>query len=119
MEGSVNELKRLHNSIQEFCDSERTEIILEAESDFDPAPYNQVLSTFRIEINSELNHFRVKEDQLILSGKKRCLTNFAQNIPFDAEPSSSGIPYHVHYDWIGREDLVSEESIPIVIGLEK
>ena len=118
LEGSNSELSELRAAIHRFCKSGEPAMALPADSDFDPSPYPHGLASLRLQKTTEPILICVTGAALSVSGKPELLRLFADNLPYDAQHTSS-IPYHVHFDRAGREDMVSEASLGIGLGLKK
>jgi hypothetical protein len=118
LEGTNLQLAELREAILGFCNSDEPTMDLAADSQFDPAPYQHRLSRLHLQKTSELIIISAAAGTLSISGKPELLRLFSENLPYNAHQTSS-IPYHVHFDRIGREDHVSEASLGIVLGLKK
>jgi hypothetical protein len=118
LDGSNSELSELRAAILRFCESGEPTLDLPADSEFDPAPYQHSLAGFSLHKTSEPMFISVTGGRLSVSGKPGLLRLFADNLPYGA-PHTSSVPYHVHFDRLGREDHMSEESLGIVLGLRK
>jgi hypothetical protein len=118
LEGSNSELSELRAAIHRFCESGEQTIDLPADSEFDHSPYLHKLASLRVHKTMEPIRICVTDGAVSISGKPEFLRLFADNLPYDAQHTSS-IPYHVHFDRTGREDMVSEASLGIVLRLKK
>jgi hypothetical protein len=118
LEGSNSELSELREAIHRFCKAGEPAIDLPADPEFDPSPYQHRLARLCLHKTTEPILISVTGGALSISGGPELLRLFADNLPYDAHHTSS-IPYHVHFDRIGREDHVSEASLGIVLGLKK
>jgi hypothetical protein len=118
LDGSNSELSELRAAILRFCESGEPVLDLPTDSQFDPSPYQHRLASLSLRKTSEPIVISVASGRLSLSGKTELLRLFADNLPYDAQHTSS-VPYHVHFDRLGREDHVSEASLSIILGLRK
>ena len=118
LEGSNLELAELREAILRFCKSDEPTLDLAADSQFDPTPYQYKLSRLHLQKTTEPILISAAAGTLSISGQPELLRLFSENLPYDAHHTSS-IPYHVHFDRIGREDHVSEASLSIVLALKK
>ena len=117
IEGSNAEFSELRAAILRFCDSVETARDLTAESEFDPAPYQHRLGYLCLCRTEDPLLISVTDGKLFISGKPEFLRLFAANLPCDARHTWS-VPYHVHFDRIGREERVSEASLDIILMLK-
>jgi hypothetical protein len=60
----------------------------------------------------------VEGDILVLCEMPAYLCIFASNLPCDADETST-FRYNAYFDRAGREDYVSEDSLDIVLVLER
>jgi hypothetical protein len=118
IEGSNAEFSDLRLAILRFCDSAEAAIQLAAQSEFDPAPYQYRLKHLRLCRTEDPLLISVADGKLFISGKPEFLRLFAANLPYDARHNST-VPYHVHFDRIGREERVSEASLDIILTLKR
>jgi hypothetical protein len=116
LEGSNAELAALRDRIQRFANGQESEIKLSAESSFHPSPCERALAGLLVRKTLGRIVLTVEGDILVLSGKPAYLRIFADNLPIDADETST-FGYHVHFDRAGREDHVSEDSLDIVLAL--
>jgi hypothetical protein len=116
IEGSNSEWARLREAVLDFCKSGEPVLDLPADSEFDPSPYQHKLAHLRLRKTLEPILISISGDALSISGKPELLSLFAENMPCDAQHTSS-VGYHVHFDRLGREDHMSETSLGVVLGL--
>src|ERR1051325_4114340 len=114
IEGSNSEYSELRTAILRFCDSVKATIELTAQSEFDPSPCRHRLGNLRLCRTEDPLLISVTDGKLFISGKPEFLRLFAENLPYDARHNST-VPYHVHFDRIGREERVSEASLDIIL----
>lgn len=120
LSGNADELHTLNREIMGFLSSHKNSITWEAETVSDPYPYEKMLSSLSIKLSrsKEKGTIKVKEAQLFLEGNKDFINNFACNLPYDVEDSKPRIGYHIHYDQISFPDILSEESLEIILEKE-
>lgn len=118
IEGSSSDLADLRDKILQFCECDNAALDVIAASTLNPSPYERSLAGLRVRKTSERVVISVKDEFLVLAGAVPYLSRFAENLPYDAEPTSD-IAYHVHFDRLGREDCVSEDSLDIVLALKR
>ena len=94
------------------------EVEFPVDAQFDPAPYTQALAGLRLQKTSDLLSISVRESTLCIAGRPDLLELFGENLPYDVEESSSSGPYHIHFDGIGREEYVAEDSLDVVLTLK-
>ncbi|MDB5344081.1 MAG: hypothetical protein JWP89_2458 [Schlesneria sp.] len=118
LEGSNLELSQLQSDIDRFCGAAEPSIEFAADSDFDPHPYTHRLSRLRLSKSIDKLLVAVQHDCLMISGRPDLLELFATNLPYDAQHTST-VPYHVHFQHLGCEDYISEQSLDIILSLAK
>jgi hypothetical protein len=118
LQGSNAELAELRDSLHCFADGTEVEVKIDTDHQIDSSPYAHALKGLLVRRGADRIVLRVENDILILSGKPTYLRLFADNLPYDAEHTSS-VDYHVHFDAAGREDHVAEESLDIVLSLRR
>jgi hypothetical protein len=117
IEGSNAEFAELRSAILRFCENVEAAFELPAESEFDPSPYQHKLGRLRLCRTEDPLLISVTDSIMFISGKPEFLRLFAENLPWDARHTST-VPYHVHFDRIGREGHVSEASLDIILMLK-
>jgi hypothetical protein len=118
IEGSKSEWAGLRAAVLHFCKAGEPMLDLPADSEFDPSPYQHKLARLRLQKTSEPILISVAGDALSISGKPELLSLFAENMPYEAQHTSS-VGYHVHFDRLGREDHMSEASLGVVLRLRQ
>jgi len=118
MEGSNSEFAELRSAILGFCETVEATAELPAESDFDPSPYQHKLGRLRLCRTEDPLLISLADGKPFISGKPEFLRLFAENLPWDARHTST-VPYHVHFDRIGREERISEASLDIILTLKR
>src|SRR4051812_4802631 len=118
LRGSNAELSELREVIARFAKSDETTISITADSDFDPSPYEQSLTTIQLSKSTGPLVIKVQNSNLFVSGNSTSLNVFADNLPYNAK-SLNSIRYHVHFERIGREQFISENSLGIVLALDR
>ena len=105
----------LNQEIRKFLSDSQKKRIWDIETVANPYPYKQMLSALSVELSIGKGIISVEETTLVLSGGKRFLLNFVDNLPYDVEDPKSGISYHIHYDSISFGDILSKESMEIIL----
>jgi hypothetical protein len=118
LEGSNSALAELRAGILRFCESGEPAMELPADSEFNPGPYQHKLASLSLHKTKDKILISVTGGALSISGRPDLLRLFAENLPYNAQHTSS-VAYHVHFDRIGREDHMSEKSLGIVLVLKK
>jgi hypothetical protein len=105
------EFEHLSVAIARLTSTDAHEFYIEA-AQSDPCPYERCLGGLRIVKAFGPLTVSVSGSSLLVSGGPAALSLFARNLP--AEP---GLPpgYHVHFEAIGRELMVSPGSAPLVL----
>ena len=116
LEGSNLDLSQLQSEIRRFCMTSEPSIEFAADSDCDPHPYTQRLPRLQLSKSADKLLIAVQHNCLVISGLPQLLELFANNLPHDAQHTSN-VPYHVHFQHVGREDQVSDKSLEIVLSL--
>jgi|SRR5882672_4303797 len=117
LEGSASEFSELRSVILGFCGTVEPSIDVPVHSESDPFPYQQKLGRLRICKTADLLLISVADGQLFISGRPEFLRLFAENLPADAQHTSS-VPYHVHFDRNGQAERISEASLDIILTLK-
>ncbi|WP_410499284.1 hypothetical protein [Chitinibacter sp. S2-10] len=118
LSGSNDELQRLSEQITDFCQSNDKLLFLKTETQLDPSPYDEVLTSIVLEKTDDMFVASKRDDTLYITGGIESLTNFVQNLPYDAEMSNNGVSFHVHFDALGWPEHISAESIEMVLSLK-
>jgi hypothetical protein len=102
--GSEKELGQIAHAL-----TRRGQSRFPAESAFDPAPYDEVLTALEISPSSGPTLVTVAEARVILGGAPEYLEQLATFF------TSVTTDEHVHFEWFEGNSFVSRESIPLVI----
>lgn len=94
-------------------------MFVDAETGYDPKPYESALARIRFEKNAQPLHAQVKDGELHISARSDMLELLAKNLPHWAEHPESGISYHVHFDSSGWPGDITEESPELILLLRK
>jgi hypothetical protein len=116
IEGSNQELADLRQAILQFARKGDPEMSFPVETHFDPSPYQGRLPTLVFMKTTDRLMISVKAIALLVSGSSDALTLFAENLPYDARQTSS-VRYHVRFGSVGRENMIAEESLEVVMTL--
>lgn len=117
IEGDEKSLIELCTALRNCSNSGIVEI--QTKPDLDPSPYEHLLNKLIIKLNNNINKLSVLDDALIIEGNKEFLLNFEANIPWDAEDTTSGINYHVHYDNVSFGEYLSDDSLDAVLSKKR
>jgi hypothetical protein len=101
----------LAESVAELIVSDATEAFVEAVAS-DPSPYGRSLSGLRVSKAAGALSVTITGATLSISGAAPALVLFV-----DCLPVESGLPprYHIHFECVGREELVAPNSIPLIL----
>lgn len=92
LEGSNSELAELRATIVGFCESGEPVLVLIADLEFDPYPYQHRLGGLSLRKTTESILISVTGGTLSISGRSELLRLFADNLPYEANPTSSAPP---------------------------
>ena len=115
LQGTRAEFNKLKESIISLEENSYT---LKAETEIDPSPYKHVLSEICIIRNNDLLYITTRDLKLLMYGGQESLYMFADNLPYDIENNESNNPYHIHFGRIGREGIIKEGSLNLIITLK-
>jgi hypothetical protein len=116
LEGSQQELVELR---QQIISLHRGDLLVDAERDFDPTPFESVLNRVHFIVSDSLLEITVIGSELRIQGRKELLECFANNLPWDAEHTNDQVNYHHHFDRVWYPDSFSEHSLEIVLALKR
>lgn len=114
LSGSRNDLLGLRNVIVEMTEDQ---LSVPADTDFDPTPYPNYLEELVLQKTDDELCIKVLDKKLTVCGRHGYLALFAENLPYDTDEQDYSVPYHVHFDRIGRESQVAENSLDAVLTL--
>ena len=112
LEGTMEELSSLATKIKDFLMSDESMFFQKSSDYYDPYPYQERLTGLKIHKFDHKNVISVEGVYLCIKGDIFCLTNFIENIPVNQE-----IDTHLHYDRVGREEYVSENSFGLILSI--
>src|SRR5436189_6425524 len=95
VEGSNSEWAELRAAVLDFCKTGEPVRDFTADSEFYPSPYQHKLARLCFQKTTEPILVSVAGEALSISGKPELLGLFAENMPYDAQHTSS-VGYHVH-----------------------
>ena len=98
-------------TIESFATSD-TEVISITTARCDAPPYERCLAVMRFAKLPGALKVSLGSDFLSISGDRELLSLFARNLPTESDLPNG---YHVQFDSAGREDMVSHESVPLVL----
>jgi predicted metal-binding protein len=116
LSGTLEELRAIARSIQELLDSDSESVTLDAETKYDPAPYDANVPSLRIQKGSGPGKVSLTDEALLIEGSPENLLRFTSYLDFppNAQPSN-----HTRYEhWTGA-DWISPDSMPLIIGIRQ
>ncbi|MEE9391843.1 MAG: hypothetical protein V3W41_04980 [Planctomycetota bacterium] len=116
IEGDASDWLALRRRILALLDGAEVRMLCKAAIEFDPAPYESVLSHLEIG-RTKANMISVRASCLVVNGDDDFLSNLASNLPTESDSTASGVSYHVHYDWISFGDFLAENSMGVILTL--
>jgi hypothetical protein len=113
--GTPQDLQYVRQSILHLIhQTDETQIIISAAIDFDPSPYSSRLSFLVIDKSENLIRVQLAADCLDVRGNPKNLEVFADWFDFESNMSQ----YHCHFDYYPGNDLISPDSLPLVISVK-
>ncbi len=109
IEGSQEEMKNLSSDIIEFINSENETISIELNTNYDPSPYENILTTLMFSKTNE-NEIFITDSLINFSGRSAFFESISESLPYDVEKT----PYHIHYDSISFPQFIKSEAPEIV-----
>ena len=95
LSGSPSALGDIGRTIIDWVASDSSQIVIEAHSDFDPAPYDVVLRKLTLRLSGGPIQLTVQNGGLDASGSRDAFMNFATWFQC---PSDTPDGHHVHFD---------------------
>jgi predicted metal-binding protein len=116
LSGTPQELQAIAESIRELLDSDLESVTIDAETGYDPAPYDANVPLLRIRKGTGPGRVSLVDEALLIEGSPESLAKFTSYLGFapDAQPS-----HHTHYEYWTGADWISPESMPLIIGIRQ
>lgn len=118
LEATTQEFTELKSTLDNFIASPKMQLHVEAESGFDPSPYDALLSCLIFQKSEALIQVRAEGSALCIEGAGECLAKLAANLPYDAEDPETGIRYHIHFDHVGWPSHVAANSADLILCVQ-
>jgi hypothetical protein len=115
--GRFDELESIRRRILDLAESRNNEIVLEADANIDPAPYEFALAKLTIAEGRGPAKVTVCDGTGVrVEGSREALEEFASFFCFEPEVQEGA---HSHYDYDGGGHLIDPESTPLVISIKR
>jgi hypothetical protein len=105
------------DAIEEMIESDQKSILFNADTGFDPAPYDFVIPTLKVQIGAGPTKVSITDEELLVEGAPVYLASFATSL--SGFWPSEKFPCHSHYKHFEGCDWISPDSAPLVIGIRK
>jgi len=112
--GSISEIAKIRTKLLSLSDGTVNEIIVEAETDFDPSPYKKALNIIKGNVTGGPIKISVVNDVVIVEGSKESFDTFSSYFDFDVNDKSGS---HRHHEYFEGDSYVLPNSVPMVIGI--
>jgi predicted metal-binding protein len=116
LSGTPEELEAIAQSIQTLLDSEAESITFDAETGYDPAPYDTNVPILRIRKGTGPGKVSLTDEELLVEGSPESLLRFTSYLDFPphAQPSN-----HTRYEYWTGVDWIAPGSMPLIIGIRQ
>lgn len=105
------------DAIQEMIESAQKSILFNANTEFDPAPYDSVIPTLKIQIGAGPTKVSVTDEELLVEGAPIHLTSLLASLR--CFWPTAQFPDHTHFEYFEGCDWISPDSIPLVISIRE
>jgi hypothetical protein len=113
--GPAQELALTSQKISNLLRSRSRVLEIEAEINFDPSPYSEILRRMTIIRAEGPTRITVVDDEsLKVDGSDENLKRFASFFDFDLD---AGVGDHSHYEYYEGNEYIASDSVPIVISV--
>jgi hypothetical protein len=116
--GSSQDYLRLREQVLEFIASDETILRIRTEANFDPAPYDEVLTELVIIKSHSLLTALKENKRLLISGCPEFLHTLANNLPIPSTSIALPQNYHHHFDYIGWPEEIANTCPEMVFCLK-
>jgi len=114
--GTVDELQLVRREILDLIHSDASQIVFDADSVIDPAPYTSALSTLIIRKGQSPTKVALRnEKEIHVEGSPDCLEAFASFFDFELSVRKGA---HSHHEYYEGNEWIAPDSIPLVIGVK-
>lgn len=113
LSGSPSELREIAAALEGLLCGQSCEF--EADPNADPAPYDRVLSAFRVMVSAGPVRVTVTGSLLMAEGDADRMTSFASWFAFS---EGARFPEHRHFEWFPGNLHIAEDSRPLGISVE-
>jgi predicted metal-binding protein len=116
LSGTPDELQAIADAVHGLVGSDSECVTFDAETGFDPAPYDANVPTLRIQKAAGPGKVSLSSEELVIEGSPESLIKFTSylNFPTDAQPSN-----HTRYEYWAGADWISPNSMPLIIGIRQ
>ena len=119
IEGTTKEYFELKLALDNFIASPAISLVRDTEQGVDPRPYDLLLNKLIFSKSGSAVRIRADGSALCLDGSSGNLALLADNLPYGAEESSLGVPYHVHFDHAGWPNEITSDSLELVFCVQR
>ena len=115
LSGTPQDLQYIRQSILHLIhQTDQTQIIISTAIDFDTSPYSSRLSFLVIDKSENFIMVQVAANCLEVRGNPKNLEVFADWFDFESNVSQ----YHCHFEYCPGNELISPDSLPLVISVQ-
>ncbi len=112
--GNPTELMELKQKILTMLNSTDDSVLIEAASNYDPAPYDSVIQRIIVARgNCPTKVSLVTGEEILIEGSPENLEGFLSRIDAAVESNS-----HAHYEYWEGNEWIASDSIPLVVGVK-
>jgi hypothetical protein len=114
VEGSPSELQGIRSLLLNPKSVEEG-FVVEADTSFDPAPYQNCLERIVVKIGTEPILIKVDSGSLMVTGSLKDMERFASYFDAPEDPASG---WHQHHEYFEGNNYIAPDSVPVVISTE-
>ncbi|HEX9658254.1 MAG TPA: hypothetical protein VGB89_15225 [Bacteroidota bacterium] len=112
---TVENFIKLRESLSELLHSSRDELVVFAETEFDPAPYTHSIPKLVFRKVDGPAKVEVREfKEVIISGSASALDALSSFFTFERDAT---FPHHNHFEYYEGNPVIHPESIPIIVSI--
>jgi hypothetical protein len=112
LSGSAFELGDVGKTIAEWTRSDSPRLVINADTDFDPTPFEVVLCEIVLCRTCGPIRLAVQDGALQASGSATAFAFFSPWFEFQPDARDG---YHIHFDNVWGNDYIDQSTIPLVI----
>lgn len=117
LSGTPQELRVIADAIEEMIESDQKSILFNANTEFDPTPYNFVIPTLKVQIGVGPTKVSVTDEELLIEGAPIHLNGLLASLRCFWPTARS--PEHTHFEHFDGCDWISPDSAPLVISIRE